>query len=63
MKKIQQGTGDKPSVMDVKKHQMKLLDQTDLSGLTTKEQTLVQQVLIEQVDVLSVDGRGIGDIT
>ena len=42
MKKIQQGTGDEPSVMDVKKHQMKLLDQTDLSGLTTKEQTLVQ---------------------
>ena len=47
--------------MEVKKHQMKLLDQIDLSGLTTKEQTLVQQMLIEEVDMFSVDNTGIGN--
>ena len=47
--------------MDVEKHQMKLLDQIDLSGLTTKEQTLVQQMLIEEVAMFSVDNTGIGN--
>ena len=42
---------------------MKVLNQNDLSKLTTKELTLVQQLLIEETDVLSGDDTDIGNIT
>lgn len=33
---VQENTGNEPSAIDVKDHQMEVLDQIDLSGLTTK---------------------------
>ena len=42
---------------------MKVLNQNDLSKLTTKELTLVQQLLIEETDVFSGDDTDIGNIT
>ena len=33
---VQENTGNEPSAIDVKDHRMEVLDQIDLSGLTTK---------------------------
>ena len=33
---VQENTGNEPSAIDVKDHQMEVLDQIGLSGLTTK---------------------------
>ena len=33
---VQENTGNEPSAIDVKDHQMEVLDQIDLSGLTAK---------------------------
>ena len=59
MKEVYQDTGNEPSVNNVKEDQMKLLGHIDFSGLTTKERTLVQQMLIEDVDVFSVNDTDI----
>ena len=63
IKEVQQDTGNEPSVIYVKEHQMKVLVQTDLSGLTVKEQTLVQLVLIEEANVFLLDDTYISNIT
>lgn len=42
---------------------MKVLDQIDFSDLTTKERTFVQQMLIEDANVFSIDDTDVGNIT
>lgn len=41
---------------------MKALDQIELEDLTAKERTLVQQVLIEEAAMFSVDHTNVGSI-
>ena len=42
---------------------MKVLDEINLSGLRPKERTAVQQMLIEEADIFSVDDSDIENIT
>lgn len=42
---------------------MKVLGQIDFSDLTTKERTFVQQMLIEDANVFSIDDTDVGNIT
>ena len=62
-KKVDQVAWNERYVNNVKEDQMKVLGQIDFSDLTTKERTFVQQILIEDANVFSIDDTDVGNIT
>ena len=51
------------SELEINQHQMRVLGEINLSGLTPKERTAVQHMLTEEADIFSVDNSDNENIT